>query len=185
MLAEALLPRRFWAEAVTTAVYLQNRSPASVLQKTTPFEVLTGKKPCVDHLRVFGCIAYAHIPKDERQKFDPKAQKCILLGYGTEVKGYRLYNIKTKRVIYCRDVIFTENKFGLGLEKETEIQQNSRPTPLNVESDDEMIQEGFHQNAKFMPLIFMENDAEELGRDGVLHNTRGGEPAGNDIEEVH
>ena len=90
-------------------------------------------------------IGYAHIPKDERQNFDPKASKCILFGFGTEVKSYRLYNIKTQNVIYCRDVMFNENKFSLGLEKETEIQQNSRPTPLNVETDDEMIQERVRQ----------------------------------------
>ena len=42
-------------------------------------------------LRVFGCTAYAYILKDELQKLDPKARKSILMGYGTETKGYRLY----------------------------------------------------------------------------------------------
>ena len=60
MLAEVKL--RFWAEAV----YLRNRSPTTAVKGMTPCEALTGEKPQVDTLRVFGCLAYAHIPKDER-----------------------------------------------------------------------------------------------------------------------
>ena len=58
--------------------------------------------------RVFGCKAFAHIPKDERKKFDTKARKCILLGYGNTTKGYRLYDPIDKKVIYSRDVKFNE-----------------------------------------------------------------------------
>ena len=81
MLAEAKLPRRFWAEAVATAVYLRNRNPTTAVKGMTPCEALTGEKPRVDTLRVFGCLVYAHIPMDEMQKFDSKARRCIdLLG---------------------------------------------------------------------------------------------------------
>ena len=72
MLADSKLPHRFWAEALSTAVYLQNRSPTKVLQGITPIEAWTGKKPDVSSLRIFGCAAYAHVPKDERQKLDSK-----------------------------------------------------------------------------------------------------------------
>ena len=67
------------------------------------------EKPSVDHLRVFGCDAYAHLPKGERGKFDTKASKCILLGYGEETKGYRLYDVNEKKVLYSRDVRFNEH----------------------------------------------------------------------------
>ena len=68
MLADSRLPQKFWAEALSTAVYLINRSPTKALDKTTPFEAWYEKKPNVSHLRVFGSSAYAHIPKDERKK---------------------------------------------------------------------------------------------------------------------
>ena len=55
----------------------------------TPYETWNGYKPSVNHLRIFGCSAYAHIPKDERSKMDPKAKKSIFLGYGIGVKEYR------------------------------------------------------------------------------------------------
>ena len=65
MLADAQLPHKFWVEVLSTAVYLRNRSPTVGVQDVTPYEAWTGGKPRVKHLRVFGCVAYAHIPKDE------------------------------------------------------------------------------------------------------------------------
>ena len=57
---------------------------------------------------MFGCDAYSHIPKDERSKFDSKTRKCILVGYGQETKGYRLYSLTQQKVIHSRDVSFCE-----------------------------------------------------------------------------
>ena len=109
MLIDAKLRKKFWAEAVSTAVYLKNRSPSKPLQNMTPYEAWHGRKPVVSHLRVFGCDAYAHIPRDERSKFDSKTRKCILLGYGEQTKGYRLYDPIQQKVLYSRDVKFNEN----------------------------------------------------------------------------
>jgi len=73
MLNEKNLPNYFWAEAVATAVYIMNRTPTAVVHSMTPEEKFTGKKPDVSHLRVFGCIAYVHVPEEKRSKLDPKA----------------------------------------------------------------------------------------------------------------
>ena len=108
MLLNANLSKCYWAEAVSTTVYLKNRCPTKAVQGMTPFEIWHEKKPMVDHLRVFGCDAYSHILKDERGKFATKARKCILLGYGEETKGYRLYDVEKKKVLYSRDVKFNE-----------------------------------------------------------------------------
>ena len=94
MLSSSRLPHKFWAEALSTAVYLKNRSYTKAVLDMTPHEAWSGSKPNVKHLRVFGCMAYSHIPKDERLKLDSKAKQCILLGYGSTTKGYRLYDIK-------------------------------------------------------------------------------------------
>ena len=107
MLLDAKLPKRFWTEAISTAVYLKNRSPFKVLNKT-PFEVWHGRKPKVNHFRVFGSDAYAHIPKDERTKFDSKTCKCVLLGYRNVTKGYILYDLAQKRLIHSHDVQFNK-----------------------------------------------------------------------------
>ena len=88
MLASSILPPRFWAEALNTVAYLRNRCPSRAVEGKTPFELLTGAKPKVGHLRIFGCAAYCHIPDDERHKLDFKSRKCIFLGYSENRKGY-------------------------------------------------------------------------------------------------
>lgn len=108
MLLDAKLPTKYWAESVSTAVYLRNRCPTEAVKDKTPYEAWYGKKPKVDHLRVFGCDAYTHVPKDERGKFDSKAKKCVHLGYGETTKGYRLFDPSKDKVIYSRDVRFNE-----------------------------------------------------------------------------
>jgi transposase InsO family protein len=110
MLFDARLPKRFWAECLSTAVYLRNRSPSKAVVGMTPFEAWNGIKPDVSHLRVFGSVAYAHIEKDERSKLDGKARKCILLGYGSQTKGYRLYDQEKERVTFSRNVVFEESE---------------------------------------------------------------------------
>ena len=67
---------------------------------------------------MFGCTAYAHIPKDERQKFDSKAQMCVLLGYEL-TKGYRLYESENK-IVYSRDVRFDEQSNDTVVESKPE-----------------------------------------------------------------
>jgi len=65
MLGGARLGQEFWEEAVDTTCYLVNRSPSSALEEKIPQEVWTGKKPSLSHLRVFGCDAYVHVPKEK------------------------------------------------------------------------------------------------------------------------
>ena len=63
MMAHAGLPDCYWAEAVATAVYLRNRAPTTAFnKKITPYERWYRRKPNLNHLKVFGCMAYAHIP---------------------------------------------------------------------------------------------------------------------------
>ena len=70
----------FSVEAITIAVYLKNRSPTRCLDNITPFEALYGSKPAVHNLKIFGCKAFAHIPKENRNKLDAKAIKFIFIG---------------------------------------------------------------------------------------------------------
>ena len=78
----------------------------------TPFEAWTNERPNVSHLKVFDCLCYSHVAKDERQKFDTKVRKCIMLGYGTEIKTHRLYDIEREEVFFSIDVVFNESKNG-------------------------------------------------------------------------
>jgi hypothetical protein len=53
---------------------------------------------------------YVHVPKENRSKLDKKAEKCIFIGYKDGLKGYKLWNPETKKVVYSRDVVFREMK---------------------------------------------------------------------------
>ncbi|KAJ8640821.1 hypothetical protein MRB53_017515 [Persea americana] len=74
----------------------------------TPEEAWSGRKPAVDHFRIFGCIAYAHIPYEKRRKLDNKGEKCIFLGVSDKSKAYKLYNPSTMKIVISRDVVFDE-----------------------------------------------------------------------------
>ncbi|MCO5575276.1 hypothetical protein L7F22_029076 [Adiantum nelumboides] len=108
MLKAKSLPHKLWMEAVACAAHVLNRCPTRALKTITPYESWYDKKPSVSYLRVFGCLAYAHIPQQLRGKLDDKAVKCIFVGYSSGSKGYRLYNPATNKIFESRDVIFVE-----------------------------------------------------------------------------
>jgi hypothetical protein len=75
-------------------------STLASLDEKTPHEVWNGKKPSLTHLRVFGCDAYVNVPKENRSKVDKKVGKCIFIGYKHGIKGYKLWNLETEKVVY-------------------------------------------------------------------------------------
>ncbi|KAI5338059.1 hypothetical protein L3X38_017330 [Prunus dulcis] len=110
MLSHAKLPKSFWGEALMTAVDLINLSPSAPLNGDVPNKFWSGKDVSYNHLKVFGCRAFVHIPKDERSKLDAKSKECIFMGYGNEEFGYRLWDPVARKIIRSRDVVFFEDQ---------------------------------------------------------------------------
>ncbi|KAL0378046.1 UNVERIFIED_CONTAM: Retrovirus-related Pol polyprotein from transposon TNT 1-94 [Sesamum radiatum] len=137
MLQEKHLPKAFWAEAVYTAVYLLNRCPTKAVQNMTPIEAWSGRKPSAKHLRVFGSICYVHIPTEKRHKLEEKTEKGIFLGYSTQSKGYRIYNLKTKKLIISRDVEFDEDAMWNWDEEKVERQTVMIPKETPPQQEEE------------------------------------------------
>lgn len=67
-------------------------------------------KISVSHLRIFGCVAFAHVPKELRKNLDDKNEKCIFVRYTKQSKAYKLYNPITKNVSISRDVKFLQGQ---------------------------------------------------------------------------
>ncbi|XP_071739387.1 uncharacterized protein [Rutidosis leptorrhynchoides] len=59
------MPQSFWAEAVCHSVYVLNRLPIKILKNQTPYKALKGRRPNIDHVRVFGCVGYVKVPPDQ------------------------------------------------------------------------------------------------------------------------
>ncbi|KAE8963868.1 hypothetical protein PF011_g28877 [Phytophthora fragariae] len=97
----------WWAEAVSTSVYLSTTSTHSSM---TPYELAVKDKPRLDHLRVFGSVGYAHVDMAKRTKLEPKSVKCMLLGYAENPKGYRVYDLESNKVKVTRSVKLDERE---------------------------------------------------------------------------
>ncbi|KAH9670612.1 hypothetical protein KPL70_017043 [Citrus sinensis] len=82
---------------------------ASLGGARTPYELWSGKPADYSQLRIFGCPAYAHV---KQGKLEPRAFKCVFLGYSAGVKGYKLWctDMKPPRAIISRDVVFNEHE---------------------------------------------------------------------------
>lgn len=123
------LPLKFWAEAVYTAAYIQNRTSTRALENKTPFEGWNGTKPTLSHMKVFGSICYVHIPDEKRKKWDDKSKKAIFVGYSSQTKGYRVYLLEEDKLTISRDVIFEEGSKWDWSKKEV-IRQYDLPMEL-------------------------------------------------------
>ncbi|CAL8167744.1 unnamed protein product [Prunus armeniaca] len=97
LLLGASVPKRFWMDVVTYAVYLLNRLPSQVLDFQTP-------------MQVFGCVVYVHLHQNQSSKLDPCALRCVFLGFSPHQKGYRCYHPTTQRLYVSMDVTFVEDQ---------------------------------------------------------------------------
>jgi len=106
----------------------------------TPEEKFIGKKPDVSHLKVFGYIAYVHVLDEKISKLNPKAEKCIFIGYSLEQKGYRCFNPSTWKLQVSRDVVFDEMVSWYPPLKITEDgEARNGDVPSNVEQESQLI----------------------------------------------
>ena len=107
-----------------------NRTPTAAIHGMTPEEKFTGKKPDLSHLKVFGFLAYVHIPDELRSKLDPKVEKCVFTGYSLEQKGYCCYNPLTCEIRVSRDVVFDELHNWYGGKKFMHVDEEKEDTQV-------------------------------------------------------
>jgi hypothetical protein len=104
------VPKILWSEAVMTAAYLINRMPSRVLGYKTPIECLTGKTTYVVLPKVFGCSCFVKDYRPSVGKLDPRALKCIFVGYSGKQKGYKCWCPSERRMFVSMDVVFREHE---------------------------------------------------------------------------
>ncbi len=147
MLMEAKLSKQYWGYALKCAVFVRNLCQSTSTKRKAPFEMLTGEAPKLEKLHVFGCICYAHIAKELRSKLDPRAIRCIFLGYSEQSSGYIVQIIETAKISVFRDVKFLETEF---LSTERKVEQ-----PLKkVEFSDNVIYHEIPARQRAIPEVF-------------------------------
>ncbi|GJW08844.1 retrovirus-related pol polyprotein from transposon TNT 1-94 [Tanacetum coccineum] len=113
MLADSLLPTTFWAEAVNTACYVQNRVLVTKPHNKTPYELLLGRPPSISFMRPFGCPVTILNTLDPLGKFDGKADEGFLVGYSINNKAFMVFNTRTRKVEENLHINFLENKLNV------------------------------------------------------------------------
>lgn len=154
---QAHLPIHFWGDCLHTATYLINRMPNKLLHNKSPYELLFHKSPC-SNLKVFGCLCYVSTLTHNRDKFAPRATKCIFLGYPFGQKGYKVMDLATKKVFFSMNVIFHEDIFPyITISNETSytpiVPQNNPNCSFTDELDYTPSFSSLHINIPQSPLI--------------------------------
>ncbi|GJS83551.1 retrovirus-related pol polyprotein from transposon TNT 1-94 [Tanacetum coccineum] len=110
MLSASKLPLFFWAEAIATACYTQNRSIIILTHEKMAYHIINDRKPSIKHLHIFGCTCYLTRDGENLDKMKEKGDPCILVGYSTQSKGYRVYNKRTRLIVESIHLRFDEIK---------------------------------------------------------------------------
>ncbi|GJX66917.1 retrovirus-related pol polyprotein from transposon TNT 1-94 [Tanacetum coccineum] len=119
MLSASKLPLFFWAEAIATACYTQNRSIIIPTHKKTAYHIINDRKHSIKHLHIFGCICYLTRDGENLDKIKEKGDPCIMVGYSTQSKGYRVYNKRTRLMVESIHIKFDEIKEMTSAENNT------------------------------------------------------------------
>ena len=107
MMSVSDLPMSFWGYALETATFTLNRVPSKSV-KMMPYEIWCGKKPKLSFLKVWRCEAYV---KRLLPDIEPKAEKCVFIGYPKETVGYTFCHRSEGKVFVAKNGSFLEKEF--------------------------------------------------------------------------
>ncbi|GJT15927.1 retrovirus-related pol polyprotein from transposon TNT 1-94 [Tanacetum coccineum] len=108
MLSAAKVPLYFWAEAIATTCFTQNRSLIIHRHEKTPYQIINGQKPSVKFFHIFGSLCYIIRDGENLDKMKEKGNACIFVGYSTTSRAYRVYNKRTRLIVETIHVNFDE-----------------------------------------------------------------------------
>nr|GFA28396.1 retrovirus-related Pol polyprotein from transposon TNT 1-94 [Tanacetum cinerariifolium] len=123
MLSAAKVPIFFWAEAIATACFTQNRSLVIPRHEKTPYHIINDRKPSVKFFYIFGSVCYIVRDGENLDKMKEKCDECIFVGYSTQSRAYRVYNKRTRVIMESIHVNFDE------LPHMASVQNSSDPAP--------------------------------------------------------
>nr|GFA73034.1 hypothetical protein [Tanacetum cinerariifolium] len=108
MLSAVKVPVFFWAEAIATACFTQNRSLLIPRHEKTPYHIINDRKPSVKFFHIFGSVCYIVRDGENLDKMKEKGDECIFVGYSTQSRAYRVFNKRTRVIMESIHVNFDE-----------------------------------------------------------------------------
>ncbi|GJU48734.1 uncharacterized mitochondrial protein-like protein [Tanacetum coccineum] len=108
MLSVAKVPLFFWAEAIATTCFTQNRSLVIPRHEKTPYHIINGRKSSVKFFHIFGSLCYIVRDGGNLDKMKEKGDACIFVGYSTQSRAYRVFNKRTRVIVETIHVNFDE-----------------------------------------------------------------------------
>ncbi|GJV81775.1 retrovirus-related pol polyprotein from transposon TNT 1-94 [Tanacetum coccineum] len=108
MLSAAKVPLFFWAEAIATTCFTQNRSLVIPQHEKTYYHIINARKPSVKFFHIFGSLCYIVRDGENLDKMKEKGDACIFVGYSTQSKAYRVFNKRTRMIVETIHVNFDE-----------------------------------------------------------------------------
>nr|GFA40534.1 retrovirus-related Pol polyprotein from transposon TNT 1-94 [Tanacetum cinerariifolium] len=123
MLSAAKVPLFFWAEAIATACFTQNRSLVIPRHEKTPYHIINERKPSVKFFHIFGSVWYIVRDGENLDKMKEKGDECIFVGYSTQSRAYRVFNKRTRVIMESIHVNFDE------LPQMASVHNSSDPAP--------------------------------------------------------
>ena len=163
MLKAKDLPRELWGEAVSTTVYIINRSLTKSLQGQTPHEKWIGRRPSVDNMRIFGSIVHVKETKPHLSKLEDRSKPMIFIGYELGSKAYRCFDPVNLKVIISRDVIFEEDeKWTWSMQGEHSLPLTFLPNFLSDQGFEDQIESSDEEEEASTKVISSSNVLGEI-----------------------
>ncbi|GJU18862.1 retrovirus-related pol polyprotein from transposon TNT 1-94 [Tanacetum coccineum] len=108
MLSATKVPLFFWAKAIATTCFTQNRSLVIPQHEKTPYHIINARKPSVKFFYIFGSLCYIVRDGENLDKMKEKGDACIFVGYSTQSKAYRVFNKRIRIIVETIHVNFDE-----------------------------------------------------------------------------
>nr|GEY18354.1 putative ribonuclease H-like domain-containing protein [Tanacetum cinerariifolium] len=99
MLSATKVPLFFWAEAISTTCYTQNRSLVIPRHEKIPYHIINDQKSSVKFFHIFGSLCYIVRDGENLDKMKEKGNACIFVGYSTQSRAYRVFNKRTRVIV--------------------------------------------------------------------------------------
>nr|GEZ94171.1 putative ribonuclease H-like domain-containing protein [Tanacetum cinerariifolium] len=176
MLSAFKVPLFFWAEAITTACFTQNRSLVIPRHEKTPYHIINDRKPSVKFFHIFGSVCYIVRDGENLDKMKEKGDECIFVGYSTQSRAYRVFNKRTRVIMESIHTMALEHE-SLSLERKCQENVSHRDKTIITSNElDLLFSPMFDELLNGSPKVMSKSSAVSAA-DAPIQHQNSSDPA--------